>query len=223
MCPGDGNSSRVADLEQKAWELYQKTVDHVSHVNPVPLPPLTQDGSQQMALPGQLSLPSHGEMQDLEACLSWALASLGSSGKLPDKDQLFSFAQKQGVGPVGFIIMPLSIVHVVSLYVLISSGETDAALQMLESTMHLEAPQDTWRSTSSKMKAASVPSTSSTPPGKLPVSKGTSSPDLAVPTKPTSRGRKRSSAKKKKTPTRSTGESRKDQTVSPGGQSQEGT
>jgi len=204
MCPDDGDSSRVADLEQKAWELYQKTVDHVVHVKPVPLPPLMQDGSQQMALPGLLSLPSHGEMQDLEACLSWALASLGSSGALPDRDQLFSFAQKQGIGPVGSIIMPLSIVHTVSLYVLISSGETAAALQMCESTMHLEAPRDTWRSMSSKMKAASAPSTSSTPPGKLPVSKGTSSPDLEVPTKPTSRGRKRNSGKKKKTRTRST-------------------
>jgi len=206
MCPESGPSSLLTDLEEVAWDLYDQTVKRLAEVNPQPLEPLTPDGSQQMALPGVPSLPSHGEMQDLEACLSWALSSLGSSGILPGRDQLFSFAQKQGVGPVACIIMPLSIAHTISLYILIASGENETVLQMLDHTTGDEEHRPTWQSTSSRMKAASEPGTSSitrgpvaTTPEEQASALFTSNPDLEVPTNATSRGKKRKSRAKTRT------------------------
>ena len=202
MCPEDGHSSPPQDLDHVAWGLYCLVYDQLMDLQPNFLPPPTPDGSQQMALPGTASLPSPGEMGALAACLSWALEYLSTSGKLPSRDQLFSFAKSQGLGPVGYIITPLFLAILASLMSSIASGESDMVMQICADMIPVEAQPVMSPSTFSKTMQDSESGISSTPLGLKNLGGGTapstSSPDLEVPGNRTSRGKRKKSRAKKK-------------------------
>ncbi len=162
MCAKEFADTTAGDCESSAWSSYEKVMEKIKNVAPVPLEPISPDGLQQMALPGTFSVPSPGEMRGLGLSISWVLEYWSTSGKLPDRDQLFSFAQSVDMGPVGSIIMPLCLAHVVSSCVLIASGELGTVSRTLENMMTAEAPRATWQSTSRKMQPASDSGTSTT-------------------------------------------------------------
>ncbi len=203
MCALSFADTPTGDLESRAWKLWDQVVGKVESLSPSPLPEVSEDGSQQMYLPGEPSRPSPGGMEGLASCLSWVLASWNSSGKLPDAVQLYSFAKKSGSGPVECIITACSMSSLISWCILIASGEDDSASRLLETMMELAGPPPTWQSTSQKSLPDTENGTSSTMPLKevqaLEAKKYTSSPDLERHTTPSSRFKKKKAGKRKKT------------------------
>lgn len=203
MCAKDFSNTPVGDIESLAWRLYEQTLARLRQVTPSQLPEPGEDGSQQMNLTGVISSPSPGEMRGLGLCLSWALEFWSTSQTPPEGDRLFSFARSEGVGPVGCIIMPLSMSMLMSWSILIASGENDQALQLLGDMIPNAEPHTTAPPTSPKTIPDSESGTSSTIPGNkvldVVAPKFTSSPDLERHTSPSSNFKKKKAGKKKKT------------------------
>jgi len=165
MCAQEFQDSSAGDLERFAWKTYDDVVKKLNKLQPLtPLPEISQDGSQAMHSRGTISVPSPGGMEGLIRSLSWALDVWRASGSMPDRDHLFTSVQSMGIGPIECIIMPLCLVHIISLSVLISSGENDSALQLLGNMTPEEGQRPTWQSTSSKISEATESGDSSADP-----------------------------------------------------------
>jgi len=181
-----------------AWELYDRVYSHMLNLHAVPLEKISQDGSQQMASPGVTSLPSPGETRDLGLLISWVLEYLSSSGTLPSRDQLHSFAQSLEIGPVGSIITPLCLVQLVSWLILIPSGDEDMASRIVADMMQAEEQPATSQNMLRRIIPASDSGESMTEFGARLQRNRTSSPDLVPHGKRSSTGAGKKPAKKKR-------------------------
>lgn len=163
----------------------------------------TQDGSEEMALPGMGSLLSPSEVRVIQDSMSWAFSLWTNSGVLPDAHHFSGYARSLGGGTVATICTLSLMSQAVATLALIYSGNESLALHVSESMYPTEEQQSTSPSTSPKNSTEKENTESSrkighritptpTPPKSAsPVTKGTSTGS--------GRGKRKTGGKKRKT------------------------
>lgn len=186
---------------------YQQVQDQMTTLGITVAEPMP-DGSEAQLLPGMGSLLSHSDLNCVRDSIAWALSSWTASKTLPSGDQLFGFVQSMAGSEAAIICTLSSLVQIVSILVLVSSGGEDLVGAVSSLTLPEVVPLPTSPSTSPKISTDEVSTRSSRLTGQEiaamdpplpPVSRGTSSTS----------GKKRSKGKKgagkgksRKSPTR---------------------
>lgn len=153
-----------------AFKMFVKTCDQMDRLE-IQWAGTTQDGLEEVALPGLPGLLSHSEARAVQDSISWAISSWIASGSLPDAHRLSTYVQSMGGGQIAFTCTVCAITQMVATWALILGGHADLVSANFNRSTLEEEPSPTSPIIPQKIKARGTANTPSSSTGAGPTSR----------------------------------------------------